>query len=131
LDPSDRLSRAPFFARSPFRYRPFAVATGLLGLLLIDSIFFLIWGWRRLSIFGVIFMMLAILYVVGIWTSALRMHEEVRTLFETGQLGNPEKGSPLHKILVIITNLLTGGLIATYILVGFCLWVLLDLSRSH
>jgi hypothetical protein len=131
MDASDKPSQLLFFDRSAFRYRPFAIMTGMFVLDLLICIIFIVGGWRRLSIFGVFFIVFAIVYLVGIWTTALQVHANIRLMFETGQLGNPEKGSPLYKVLTITTNLLTAGFIASFMLVGYCLAVVADVFPSR
>jgi hypothetical protein len=68
-----------------------------------------------------LFIAFAICDLFAIWGLGLRLYEEIHLLFETRQIAELEKGSPLDRILRANTNMLTGGLLATFMMLGFCL----------
>jgi hypothetical protein len=118
---SNHASSAEFYVRSPFRNYFFTMVTGVFALALICWALILVAGWRYLPLQVIILLAFVICFLIAIYRLGLRVHERIHVLFETGQIGKLDKGSPLDKVLGATTNMILSGLFLSLALVVLCL----------
>jgi hypothetical protein len=138
VEPSNQLtsmtnqaSSAEFYTQAPFHNSQFILITCVFTLDLAFCAFALLESWRHSNLQVAICMAFVIMFLVGTWRLGFRTYEQIRILFETGQIGKVEKGSALDKLLGTTTSIMMSGLFSTFILAGFCLAALAKMLPSR
>ncbi len=126
----DRGPAERFYLRSPFRHQPFLIVTFMFVLDLLACAFLLAWRWQQLSLPPISFIAFVAVYLIAAWRLGLRTHEEIHLIL-AGGTATPEGATLIDKLLRATTNALIGGLIATFMLAGFCLAALGEVLASR
>jgi len=126
-----RAASAEFYVESPFRNSRFVIVTCVFVLDLCLCALVLLGCWRQSNLQVAFMIALVILFLVAMWRLGFRTHEDIRILFEAGQIEELEKGSAFDKVLGGTTNILLGGLFTGFVLAALCLGALGNVILSR